>query len=141
MLGDGVGPQSIKVEAEEVGLDGLEVEVHWVGEEVTSMAPLLAREVDGLLEPDPPGAYQNGFALGPQLRHLHAPDIVDCQSELGHQVEAIEDVERVGRVLGDEVEVWLPHVRAEELDHGAPLRAEPGEERLERLLGAPAADP
>jgi hypothetical protein len=30
--------QAIKVEAIEVGLDGLEVEVHRVGEEVASMA-------------------------------------------------------------------------------------------------------
>jgi hypothetical protein len=63
------------------------------------------------------------------------------QTQLGHQMEAVEDVERVGSVLGDEIEVGLPHVGAEEPDLGAALHPEPGEERPEGFLRASATDP
>jgi len=56
-------------------------------------------------------------------------------------VEAVEDVEGVGAVLGDQVEVGLPHVGADELDLPGQLAADQREELLEALEGAILADP
>ena len=141
MFGDGVGPQAIEIEPEEVGFDGLEVEIDGIGKEVAPVPSLLAGEVNGLLEPDPCGAYEDVFALGSKLGHLGASDFVDGLPQLGHEMKAIEDVDGVGCMHGDEVEIRPPHVAAEELHAGTALDPEPGEEGLERFFGAPASDP
>ena len=56
-------------------------------------------------------------------------------------MEAVQDVERVGAVLGDQLQVGFPHVRADELDLPGQFLADHGEEFLEALAGALLADP
>lgn len=56
-------------------------------------------------------------------------------------MEAVEDVESLGAFLTDELEIGLPHVRADEEDIGNDLLAHGSEESLEEFEGSFFADP
>jgi len=59
----------------------------------------------------------------------------------GDDVEAIQDVQRLGTVATDHIQVGLPHIRADELDLRRQFFSNEGEESLEGLDGAFLADP
>jgi hypothetical protein len=56
-------------------------------------------------------------------------------------VEAVEDVQRLGTVPADHVQVGLPHIRADEFDLSSEFFPHEGEETLEGFDGAFPADP
>ena len=61
-------------------------------------------------------------------------NLIDGFVHLGGNVIAIQDVQRVGCVLGDDIKIGPPHVRADELDERTTFLAEPDEELTQALL-------
>src|SRR5216684_1534333 len=112
--GRGVFPELLKIFFEEIGTDGLQV----VAKQIAQTEPLLSGEILFALEHAP-------------TRLIH----------LGDDVEAVEDVQRLGTFLTDHVQVRLPHVRANKLDLGSELLSDDGEETLEGFEGAFLANP
>ncbi len=80
-------------------------------------------------------------AVAHQLARLARADLVRGQVQLGHRVKAVQDVQRAGAVLLDQIQIGLPHVRAHELDLAGQVLADQVEELLECLLGALLAHP
>ena len=59
---------------------------------------------------------QRRVAVLGHLARLGGADLIQGLIHLGDDVEAIEDVQRLGTFLADHVQVGLPHVRADKLD-------------------------
>jgi hypothetical protein len=69
------------------------------------------------------------------------PNLVQGLVHLSHDMEAVEDVQRLRTFLANHVQVGLPHIRADELDLRRQLLSDDGEEALEALDGTFLADP
>jgi hypothetical protein len=63
-------------------------------------------------------------------------DIAERLVHSGDDVEAAEDMQRLGAVFADEFQVGFPHVRADEGDFGNYVLARSGEESLEGFDGS-----
>jgi len=75
------------------------------------------------------------------LARLGGADFIQGLIHLGDDVEAIEDVQRLGAFLADHVQVGLPHIGADRLALGSQLLSDDGEESLEGFEGAFLANP
>ncbi len=60
--------------------------------------------------------------------------LVDRLIHLGGDVSAIQDVQGFRGVSGDDVQIGLPPIRADERDERTALLAQPGEELRQALL-------
>jgi hypothetical protein len=72
---------------------------------------------------------------------LRAADVIDRVAHILRDVEAVEDVERVARLLRHDLQVRLPHVAADEGEHRGPLLPEPAEEPKQCFGASMLADP
>src|SRR5215204_1349671 len=72
---------------------------------------------------------------------LGAADLIDRVAHVLGDMKPVQDVEGVARLLGHDLEVRLPHVAANEREHGRALLPEPAEESEERLRASVLADP
>ena len=79
-----------------------------------------------------------GLALLPDLLSAH---LVDRLSQMAHDVELVEDDERLRRPRPHRVDVGPPHVAADRFQPLRTVLSEEVEEPLKRLPGAPVADP
>src|SRR5262249_16972433 len=68
-------------------------------------------------------------------------DLVECLVHFGDDVETVEYVQGLTALLPDEVQIGLPHVRADKRDLGDDLLAHGREESLEGFDGPFLADP
>ena len=59
----------------------------------------------------------------------------------GDDVEPVENVQRLGTLLLDDLQIRLPHIRADEGDPGDDFLAQGGEESLEGFDGSFSPDP
>src|ERR1019366_4815971 len=75
------------------------------------------------------------------LAGLGGADLIQRLIHLGDDVDAVEDMQRLGTFLTDHLQVGLPHIRADELDLRSELLSDDGEETLEGFDGAFLADP
>jgi hypothetical protein len=81
------------------------------------------------------------MAILSHLPGFSGADLIQRLIHLGDNVEAVEDVQRLGTPLADHVQVGLPHVGADKLDLRRQLFSDDGEETLEGCNGAFLADP
>src|SRR5665213_684019 len=133
-----VFPELLELFLQKVGTHALQV----VANQIAQLDALQVSEVLGALEQAPAGSFEQRLITF--LRHaarLDGPHIVECEVHLGDDMEAIEDVEGMGAMLLDQVQVGLPHVRADELDAFTQLLTDQGEELLEAVTGSLLADP
>src|SRR5882672_1149726 len=131
-------PEVLEVLFEQVATDRFQI----VPEQVGKLTLLGQSEILGPLEQQPARALQDGLvAFGLQILDLSGADLVDCLAQVGHDVEAIEDVNRLARLFGDDPQVGPPHVAAEELQRRAAFLAEPTKEAQQRLDLPLFADP
>ncbi len=90
-------------------------------------------EVAGTFQETKARFPKDGFvAFGGELFYFLAADFIDGFVELLDDVEAVEDVERGGQHGGDDVEIGLPHVGADDLDLRATFRTQGCEKTGER---------
>src|ERR1700690_2149877 len=75
------------------------------------------------------------------LAGLSGADVVQRLVHFGDDVEAVQDVQRLGTVAADYIQVGLPHIRAHELDVRRQFFSNEGEKLLEGYDGALPADP
>ncbi len=114
-------PESLKVFSQEIALDRREVEL----EQLSQSSSLFLGKVLGPFQEQPPPLFEHILLLGGlELPGFTSPDLVDCLVELPHDVEAVEDVQSVGGLLGNDLEIRRPHVTAHELELCAALLAE-----------------
>lgn len=111
-------------------------------EQLAQLDLLVVRQATRALEQAPAAPLQHRLIA--RLRHavrLGGADLIERQVHLGHDVEAVENVQRVRTALLDHLQVGLPHVRTDEGDLRAQRGADLGEESLEALDRALLADP
>jgi len=131
-------PELLELFLQQVRTHALQV----VAQQVAQPEPLLVGQVLGALEQAPARFLERRFvALACHAPRFLGPHVVERQVHLRHHVEAVQNTERVGAVLGNQVQIGLPHVRADELDLGRQFLAEHDEELLEALARALPADP
>src|SRR5208283_631759 len=75
------------------------------------------------------------------LAGLGGANFIQGLVHLGDDVEAVEDMQRLGTFLADHLQVGLPHIRADELDLRRQLLSDDSEETLEGFNGAFLPDP
>src|SRR5207244_4611752 len=94
------------------------------------------------LEQEPPRlGEQRGSSLLTEGMDFGAAHVIDGIAHVLRDVKAVEDVERVARLLGDDLQIRLPHVAADEPERSGALLPEPAK-KLEERFGAPVlADP
>src|SRR5262249_58838886 len=68
-------------------------------------------------------------------------DLVEGLVHFGDDMEAVEDMQGLGAFFPDDLEIGLPHVRADEHDFGNDFLAHRREESLEGFDGPFLADP
>src|SRR5258708_34433508 len=68
-------------------------------------------------------------------------DVVECLVHIGDDVEAVEDMQRLGAVFADELQIGFPHVGADEYDVGNYVLPHGSEESLKGFDGSLFADP
>ena len=125
-------PELLEVLLEQIGTNALEVVAH----QIFQFHFLVGGEVRRPLEKAPPRLGQDRFV---PVR-LHAPgfggaDVVERLVYFGHDVEPVEDIERLGTHLADHPQVGFPHVRTDELNLRRYLGADHGKEFPEGLHG------
>lgn len=131
-------PEELEVLFEQIATNGPQV----VAEQIGQLALLSFGQILGPLEQQPARARQDGLvAFGLQILDLCGPNRVDGLAQVSHDVEAVEDVNRLVRLLGDHPQIGFPHVAADELQRLAAFLAEPTKEAQERLDLPVLADP
>src|ERR1700676_264981 len=126
-------PEQLELFLEQVGAYGLQV----VREQVRESDCLAFAQVLGALQQAPARVSEDHLrapSAGFQGACFLGPNLIEGFVHLGGNVIAVEDVQRVGRVLGDDVQIGLPHVRADELDERTTFFAKPDEELTQTLL-------
>jgi hypothetical protein len=135
-----VVPELAQVLFEQVGTDGLEVDLDELGEPVA----LRVGELAFRLEEQPARVLEDGAALLGERAGLGGADLVDGLVDVGDDVESIEDVEGPGCPVADHVHKRRPHVggdRAQLAGGGAEDVEEPVQGPLLALLAEPQQPP
>jgi hypothetical protein len=133
-----VAPEELKVLFEQVGPNRLEVVLQQLGQ-----ADLLFfAEVLRALEQQPAAVLEHRLIAASLERFdLGGAYLVDGLAHMGHDVEAVKHMPGLPGLLGNNPQVRLPHVRADELQSRAALGSEPAEEAQQGLDLALLADP
>jgi hypothetical protein len=131
-------PEMLKGFFEQVGANAAEVHLH----QVLEADPLLAGQVARTLEEDPFGLGEDGlFASGKEAMKFQAPNLIHRFVEVRHDVEAVQNVERIWCVGGNGVEVRFPPITANKSEFVASLFAKPDKEAIDRFFRSLFADP
>src|ERR1700730_14485482 len=118
---------------EKVGTDGLEV----VAEQIAQAEVLVVAEILAAAKQQPAGLLEDrGAALAFHAASFLGTDVIERLVHIGDDVEAVEDMQRLGAVFADEFHVGFPHVGADEGDFGNHVLAHGGEESLKGSLFA-----
>src|SRR5215469_13624416 len=113
-----------------------------MAEEITETEVLLVTKILATLQQQPAGLFQH--RVTPFAFHAAGflgADLVERLVHFGDDVEPVENVQRLGTFLLDDLQIWLPHIRADEGDLGDDLLAHGGEEFLEGFDGSFSPDP
>ena len=99
-------------------------------------------EVLRSLQDTPAGVFQDGLvAVRLETSGLVCSDLVDRLVHPRHDVEPIQDVDGSAGLQGDDIQVRLPHVTADELQGPASSLAEVVEKAFKAFLCALEPDP
>src|SRR6266849_1921115 len=133
-----VFPQLLKGFLQKVGTHGLEV----VAEEIAQPEVLVSAEVLAATEQQPAGFPEDrGTALTSHAAGFLGTDVIQSLVHIGDDVEAVEDMQRLGAVFADQLQIGFPHVGTDEHDFGNYVLAHSGEESLEGFDGSLFAYP
>ena len=133
-----VFPEPLKVLAVQVGFHGRQV----VLEQFPQLVSLRAAEIGRTLEQAPAGVLEDRFvAVVPHPLGFTGADLVDRLAHLLHDVKAVQHMYRGARLLGDHLEIRLPHVAADELQSAAKGGTQLLQSAPQRDFGPLAADP
>src|SRR5437899_7664908 len=103
---------------------------------------LFVAEILTMTEQQPTGLLEDrGAALAFHAAGFFGTDIVQCLVHIGDDVEAVEDMQGLGAVFAEELQIGFPHVGADEYDFGNYVFAHSGEESLEGFDGSLFAYP
>src|SRR6266478_9117987 len=131
-------PELLKGFLEKVGTDSLEV----VAEQIAQAEVLVVAEILAAAEQQPTGLLKDrGAALAFHAAGFLGTNVVECLVHIGDDVDAVEDMQRLGAVFADEFQIGFPHVGADEGDFGNHVLAHGGEESLKGLDGSLFAYP
>src|SRR5215207_7963834 len=118
-------PEELEVLLQQVGSNRAQV----VAQQIRQLDALPFGQVLGTFEQEPTGPGQDRLiALGLQLLGLLSANLVDRLAEMHHDVEAIEYVHRLPRLLGHDLQIGLPQIATDELQRLASWLAEPAKE-------------
>jgi len=82
-----------------------------------------------------------GLRTALQAVAFGAAHLIEGVIEVGGDVEAIQDVQRLAHLGGDHAQVGFPHVTADELHSLDDLRSQDGQPATQRGLGSSRSDP
>src|ERR1700723_2895124 len=133
-----VFPKLLKGFLEKVGADGFQV----VAEHVAQPESLIAGKVVFAFEQEPAGFLQYRLiTIAIHASRFSGADIVESIVHFRDDMEAVEDVEGLRAFLTNDLQIWLPHVRADKQDFRRQFVSDQGEESLKRFDGSFLADP
>lgn len=123
-------PEPLKVLSQKVALDRREIEL----EQLSQSGCLLLGKVLRPFQKQPAPLFKDVFLLGClELSGFTSSDLVNRLVKLPHDMEAVEDVQSVGSLLGNDLEVRRPHITTDELELCASLLTELPEEAKQRF--------
>jgi len=131
-------PELLKGFLQKVGADGFEI----VAKEIAQPEVLVGAKVLTATEQQPAGFPEDwGAALTSHAAGFFGTDVVQCLVHIGDDVKAVEDMQRLGAVFTDQLQIGFPHVGTDEYDFGNYVVAHSGEESLEGFDGSLFAYP
>src|SRR3990170_1867828 len=134
----GVLPESLKVFSQEMAAHALQI----VFEQLRELHCLLIREILASLEQTPARVLQHRLiAILLQAGRLGPSHFVQRLIHLLHDVKAVQDVHDLRQLLGNDVQVRLPHVATDKTDGLTRLVVESLEESSQAVLRALSGDP
>ena len=111
----GEGPEPLEVLPEEIGPNGLQIELHKFRE----TDGLLLREVLGTFEESPSAVFEEVvLAVLLEGRDFLTPNLIDGLSELFHDMEPVKNVQSLQGLLPDHIQIRPPHIAAHESKPG-----------------------
>src|SRR5438132_7126004 len=133
-----VRPEGVELFAEKHGPSGSQVGA----QDVPELDVFLSRSVFGAAKDGPTAPFEELTSrFGAKLAGFGGANLVDGFTQMGHDVEAVEDMKSMGDLLTDGPQVGLPHVAADEAELGHALGPEPLEEGIDGVERAVLADP
>lgn len=131
-------PEALEVLLEQVGPDGFKVAV----QQVAQFVHLFIGEIFRPFEQAPTAFGQHRlFSFGLEFPGFLGPDLVDGFAHVAHNMEAVEDVDRVDGLLGNHTQIRFPHIAANKLQLFTSFRPEPVKKAPEYPGGPVGADP
>ena len=106
-------PEGLEIFFQEVAADRFQSVLKKVGK----YDFLSGGKIFGTLEQQPARTLENRLvAIGLQLADFLSPHFIDSLAHVGHDVETVQDVNRLGCFLSNDPKVGLPHIRTDELE-------------------------
>src|SRR5262249_47599306 len=100
-------PELLKSFLQKVGADGLEI----VAKEIAQPEVLVGAKVLTTAEQQPAGFPEDGgAALTSHAAGFLGTDVVQCLVHIGSDVKAVKDMQRLGAVFADQLQIGFPHV-------------------------------
>ena len=128
--GRSIGPEQLKLFLQQVAPHRLQI----VAQELRQLRLLFGRQILWPCEQQPAAIGQHrpiAFAL--QLPRLLSTHLVNRLAQICHDVKPIQNMDRMTGLLGDDLQIRLPHVAADKLQLLCPLLPEPAEEAQQGL--------
>ena len=85
--------------------------------------------------------FDRAVSLPSGKRAAYLDTVCAQDSDLRHEVESVEDMEGIGALLADDLQIGFPHVGTDEDDLRGHLVADGGEESLKGFDGSFFSDP
>ncbi len=128
-----IRPEQLEVFLQQITPDRAEI----VAQQLGQSDVLLGTQVLRALQEQPSCLGQDGLiALGLERPRFLRPDVINGLIQVGHDVEAIQDMNGVAGLFHNDLQVRPPHIATDVLQCLAAFRAEPPEEPQERADGA-----
>ena len=133
-----VGPEMLKAFYQQEGAQAAQSAAH----QITHAAPVVGVPVAAVFEERPTRLLKQWSQSGAgQRMDLRAADLVDGFAEVLADMKAVEDMQGGWQGLGDDAQIGLPEVRANEAHLLAAPGSQPMKNRFQAVAGAVLADP
>jgi len=133
-----VRPEELKLLLQEIASNRFQV----VLQKVRQFGFLSFRQVLRPFEQQPAALGQHRFiTLILQLFRLLGAHFVNRLVQVGHDVEPVQDVDGMSRLLGNHLQIGFPHIATDKTQHLGPFLAKPAEEPQQGFDLSPRSNP
>ena len=126
-------PEELKILLEQITADCLQV----VAKKITEFDFLLGCQILRSLQKTPAGMSKDGTQpFGLQVTSFLSPNLINCLVHMHDDMKPVQDMNGLAGFFGDDLEIRLPHIAADEEQLRRPLFAESSEKAQQGFDGS-----